>query len=180
MRIHMDQIGEDGLKINTTSPAEAFPALLEAAREEGLSFPAPIGMDLLVQRISSFVEVSGQLSATVRIPCARCLAPYDHALSVDFTATYTDVPPADEETDEEVELSPDLMDLFYFRGTELDIHEAVQEQILLSLPLQPLCREDCKGLCPRCGTDLNLGSCQCAGKTENSSFAALKHLKLVK
>ena len=61
---------------------------------------------------------------------------------------------------------------------EIDLTEAVQEQILLSLPLRPLCREDCKGLCPGCGEDLNKGACGCSGKAVDPRLAVLGNLKL--
>jgi uncharacterized protein len=54
----------------------------------------------------------------------------------------------------------------YYDADRLDLGEAVREQILLGLPLKPLCREDCQGLCPRCGKDRNLGPCGCAPEEE--------------
>ena len=65
-----------------------------------------------------------------------------------------------------------------FTGEELDLCEAVQEQVIMALPVRPLCREDCRGLCPVCGADLNEESCTCAEKTVDPRWKALSELKI--
>ena len=70
--------------------------------------------------------------------------------------------------------------LIGFRGEEIDLTEGIQEQVVLNLPMRPLCREDCKGLCAACGADLNLGECNCRRQPPDGPFAALRHLRLGK
>jgi len=70
--------------------------------------------------------------------------------------------------------------LIGFRGEEIDLTEGIQEQLVLGLPMRPLCREDCKGLCAACGADLNVDECNCRQQHPASPFAALRHLRLGK
>ena len=78
---------------------------------------------------------------------------------------------------QEMELDSEELDEDYFQGDELDLNVLLREQILLALPLKPLCREECRGLCRQCGANLNRESCSCAAPGFNSSFAALEKLK---
>jgi uncharacterized protein len=75
---------------------------------------------------------------------------------------------------QEVELTADRIGLVFFRGDEIDFKDAVQEQVVLALPYKPLCRETCRGLCPRCGADLNTETCSCTSEPAASPFAVLK------
>jgi len=72
------------------------------------------------------------------------------------------------------------MESSFFEGGELHLSEIACEQIFLEIPYQPLCHEECKGLCPGCGKDLNLLSCECIRDEGSSSFSILKQLKLDK
>ena len=113
------------------------------------------------------VHVRGRLDASVEIDCARCLARYAVRLGQELDLFY--LPRAAEEPqaeEEEVELSDRDVVVDYYDADRLDLGEVVREQILLGLPLKPLCRPDCQGLCPRCGKDRNLGPCGCAPEEE--------------
>jgi len=113
------------------------------------------------------VHVRGHLDATVQVDCARCLERYDVPLGQELDLFYLPRPAAQPEAEEEeVELSDRDVVVGYYDADRLDLGEAVREQILLGLPLKPLCREDCQGLCPRCGKDRNLGPCGCAPEAE--------------
>ena len=83
---------------------------------------------------------------------------------------------------EEVEATfdPDTVDEESYQGKEIDLSPAVREQILLSVPAAPLCGEDCKGLCPKCGKDLNEGDCGCDRSVIDPRWAALKGIQLKK
>jgi uncharacterized protein len=113
------------------------------------------------------VHVRGHLDAAVGIDCARCLTRYDVRLGQELDLFY--LPRAagqPEAEEEEVELSDRDVVVGYYDADRLDLGEVVREQILLALPLKPLCRADCQGLCPRCGRDRNLGPCGCAPEEE--------------
>jgi uncharacterized protein len=79
---------------------------------------------------------------------------------------------------EKVELNEEDMESGFFGGGEIHVSEIACEQVFLEIPLQPLCQEDCKGLCPVCGKDLNVADCECKKEAFESGFAALRKLKL--
>jgi len=180
LRVNVDRIPDDGFTIQTSEPADGFPALKDAAAEGEIGFDAPLRMEVRLRRIPRFVEASGLLRTTVRLSCSRCLGVFSQDLSIPFEATYSEDAPVPETLREEAEteLTAETIDLFPFHGREIDLLEAVQEQVLLALPPKPLCRSDCKGLCPGCGADLNQAACVCDEKPVDPRFAALKGLKI--
>jgi uncharacterized protein len=108
------------------------------------------------------VHVRGELGAVVRPECNRCLDRYPVTLKQDLDLFY--LPRAAErpqDQEEEVELSDREVVVGYHDGRQLDLGDVAREQIDLALPLKRLCREDCRGLCPSCGRNLNEGDCGC-------------------
>lgn len=102
---------------------------------------------------------SGRIEGITDMTCRRCLEPVAVPVADNLHALFVEAD--DEETDD--------ADVFRLAtGTQVvDLREAVREQWLLSVPRYAVCREDCKGLCPKCGTDLNLGACGCAPETDS-------------
>ncbi len=179
MRIHVDQIKEGGISLFYSEPAESFEVLADMIANEECEFRGPIETRLTAFRIADLIKVDGTLNASVRLACDRCLEAFYSELKGEFSLTYTrDVYGNAPDEEEEIELSEDDLGLIAFQGEEIDFREAVQEQVILAFPLRALCRETCKGLCPRCGTDLNKTSCACTQVIPASKFAALRELKL--
>ena len=180
LRLNVDQIPEEGLVVRIDASHDKFPGLGEVCLQEEIAFASPLHLEIQVRRVSNFVEASGTIGTAVNLACSRCLAPFSQNLTTDFEATYSEaVPdPALGVEDGDIELTPEVMDVFPFHGREIDLSEAIQEQVLLALPVQPLCRDGCKGLCARCGADLNQGDCGCGGKAVDPRFAVLKNLKI--
>jgi len=179
MRIHIDQLKESRLALEFSKPADRFPALRRVTAAGDGSFTGPVRTSVTAERVGELVEVRGVTRAVVRQSCGRCLAEFDSPVETEFELTYArrgegpngaaDLPRSD--------LAPDD-GLIYFHGDEIDLTAGVQEHLILSLPLKPLCREDCKGLCARCGAELNLGACPCAGASDDGPFETLRRLKL--
>ena len=128
--------------------------------------------DLL--RTSRGILVSSRYHATVRQSCGRCLEPF--TLPVDTQVDLTYVPHPADAPDDEVELSQDDLTTAFYRDQTLDLVDMVREQFYLALPMRPLCREECKGLCPQCGTNLNQGTCACDVRWEDPRLAGLRTL----
>lgn len=179
MRIHIDKIKETGLKLTFSEPAENFSVLPELVRNNECEFLAPVETRLQATRIGDIIKVDGRSSTIVRLACDRCLEKYDARLSNSFSLTYSrDVTAGPDDDGEEIELSSEDLGIIGFHGDEIDFHEAVQEHVVLALPLQSLCSPDCKGLCPQCGQDLNISTCTCEKLVPSGKFAALRKLKL--
>lgn len=101
----------------------------------------------------------GHLSGSVRQECGRCLTGLEQRVESDIDAYFTNDPDAADE--------PQRYPL-PATGYALDLAPVVREELILAVPLFPLCREDCAGLCPECGADLNRGPCECTGAAEPS------------
>ena len=131
------------------------------------------------------------VQATGRIPlqgnCKRCLKPVTLEEQVDLIRTWVPTEQARKGTGHhlkgeqtEATFDPQTVDEERYGGKQIDLSQAVREQILLSVPASPLCREDCKGLCPRCGKDLNDGDCGCDRKAIDPRWSALEGIQLDK
>jgi uncharacterized protein len=125
-------------------------------------------------RTASGVLADVRVRGVVERPCTRCLNPAVQPVEVQFQ----------DEFHSKIEVStgvalptPDEEDPFYINENHLlDLGEAIREYALIELPMQTLCREDCKGLCPQCGTDLNAGACACPQDEGDERLSILKQL----
>jgi uncharacterized protein len=121
------------------------------------------------------VHLRGTITADVAIACARCLEPVSVHIDEPFKDVFVDA--SEETTAEEAELAePDLDESLVIGGT-VDLAEAIREQIILALPEMVLCKEECKGLCPKCGSNRNLIDCSCDRDELDPRWAALRDLK---
>jgi uncharacterized protein len=120
-------------------------------------------------------DVRGKISAEVLLECTRCLQEIERNLEFPFEAAFVS---AEYYTAaKEAELSDADLDVSMLEDETIDLIELAREQILLNLPEQVFCREDCKGLCEKCGTNRNLINCNCEEKELDPRWAALKNLK---
>ncbi|ADH85988.1 YceD family protein [Desulfurivibrio alkaliphilus] len=125
------------------------------------------------------VVCAGRLEVTVSLSCDRCLEAYRYPLAAEFRlrlelSAPDNLPPA---VAREHSCSREEMDTVFLAEELVDLGDLLSQQLYLNLPAKSLCRAECRGLCPRCGADLNQGDCGCATKGENSPFAALRVLK---
>jgi uncharacterized protein len=141
-------------------------------------------IEIIAHRMGSDLYLEGSLSGAVEAECSRCLARYRHALREGFRLVLEpagDRVPADPDSAEALQkeglcLGEDL-EAGWYRGYELQLDSFFAELIALAMPVQPLCREECAGLCPVCGVDLNQSTCTCAELKPDSPFATLAALK---
>ncbi len=154
-------------------------------RELDLSGIATAGPDLLrvksarlcgkAERGERGVILSARLQAKVELACSRCTEPFDSDLAVPFVLTL--VPDGAEFASGEARIHDDDASLFYVREGKADLVQIASEQIYLNLPLKPVCRTGCKGLCPRCGANRNVTECGCTGETIDPRLAPLLQFK---
>ena len=122
------------------------------------------------------VRLSGKISAGVEVLCDRCLRPVSGPLEVEFRESFTPLA-AETRLKEETVLSKDDLHVSVYEGDSIDVDELVREQVLLALPARFVCRDDCKGLCPTCGADLNEEPCACPKGEIDPRWAALEELR---
>ncbi len=124
-----------------------------------LSFESPIEYELTVTKIGSNVHVSGPVQCALKLSCDRCLEPFSFPVKAHLDIELA--PRGDEPKLPEVELKGEEMNLYYYEGDELEIEPYVYEEIMLGVPIKALCAEMCKGICPVCGKNQNIETCEC-------------------
>jgi uncharacterized protein len=123
----------------------------------------PDGVDVLVQ---------GRVGATVPQTCSRCLESFPARVEVPVDVRLLPRPA----TGDSVELGADDLDVDFYDNDQLDLDRVVETETTLALPMKPLCREDCRGLCPACGGNRNVVQCSCADRAPDPRLAALRDL----
>jgi len=171
MRIEVENLTAAGKPFEHTYGAEEVDL-----EDEGARVVAEAAVRGTASRKGEQVRLRGEIRTEVELLCGRCLAPARTPLAVEFDASF--IPQeAEAAKAENVELLADDLVLSAYDGEAVDLDELVREQILLALPSRHLCREDCKGLCPKCGTDLNAGHCSCEQGEIDPRWSALAGLK---
>ena len=147
----------------------------------GLTLDAPVRGSLDFFNTGKVIVVRGGLDTVVRLECSRCLTQFARPQHVDVEEELPVVslgpyPLSEEEQREEEELEEELaVPEELFHENVLDLTELIRQNLLVALPLAPVCREDCRGLCPHCGKDLNSGACSCVSE-EEGALSMLKEL----
>jgi uncharacterized protein len=143
--------------------------------DSDLKVIGPLTGHVRLRRINQGLLVDGWVELTLELTCTRCLKEFEQPLHVDFTEQFNPtvdvvtglpMPPFDEE-----EIFP--IDEHHL----VDLTEAIRQNVLLALPMVTLCQEDCKGLCPQCGHDLNLGPCECQPEVDTRMSVLAKLLQ---
>ena len=122
----------------------------------------PLDWSASAERAGEEIRIAGSLNATLEMACSRCLEPARLTINKPFDLFFREHDATMFDEDAEVELDEKDTRTAFFTGTKLAIGDVLQEQVLLALPMKTLCKVDCKGLCPNCGTNLNSGSCGCS------------------
>jgi len=125
---------------------------------------APIRGEVSLLRTDRGIFVSGILETTLQAVCSRCLSSFEQPLTLNIEEEYLSKAEEGAFTIDE--------------NQEIDLGEAVRQYAILALPMKPLCREECAGLCPSCGHNLNLGPCGCPPSDIDPRFAPLARLAL--
>jgi uncharacterized protein len=150
---------------------------LEALDREPLLEISPVRFTGEVSPIEAGFSLTGGLAWSGRLECSRCLTAYPFAHDEEFTLVL--YRRKSEEGGEERELDKDDLDAYFYDEPELSVAPIVEERIQMAVPMKPLCREDCPGLCVTCGKDLNQGPCGCQTETIDPRWEALAKLKKV-
>ena len=135
---------------------------------------APVALAFDIFKDKQQFRLVGRVRTTLELTCSRCLEPFRMPVNATFDIRYH--PASEMSEDEEREVEEDDLETSYYRDDQIDLNELLREQFYLELPMKPLCTEDCKGLCPQCGTNLNKATCDCKPSWSDPRLAALKGL----
>jgi uncharacterized protein len=180
LQIPIGSIRENGWLLNEQVEAAGLPLLSELSRKEEIRFVDPIQVRVVATRTGETVAIEGEIRTGVHLRCSRCLTPFDLKVRSEFAVTAV-AAVAESSADapvSEIELAADEMDVLFYSGDSIDLREEIAQQLVMALPFNPLCKETCKGLCNRCGANLNRSTCQCKAEDAGNPFAVLKNLSL--
>lgn len=167
VKLHYSDIPEQGLRFDIRGEESRWEGL------KGFSVEARPRGHLLVQRRGRDVFVRGEVCATLRFECSRCLEDFPH--QVQTTLSHLLHPRGeDRAVAKEIQLTRDDLECSTYEGEDILLDTVIEENLLLSLPMRPLCDEDCRGLCPGCGGNRNRGECGCPEGSQRSPFDCLK------
>lgn len=167
MLLHLDDILPEGIEIEVRLDPDD-PAVRE------MDIKGPVTGSFHIEKTGSQVLVKGSVNGEVSLTCARCLSDIVHRVDEPVDLELRSIGDLGR-TASEMELGPDDLNVGHFRGDTLDISHLTAEQISLALPMKPLCRADCGGLCPDCGAAG--GECRCQTRAVDPRFTSLQELK---
>ena len=140
--------------------------------DDRFQFTQPLSFALTVVRSLETYHLKGRIDCLIQGECGRCLAP----TSMTVQASVQILVQRREAAAEELEALEDQeMDILDPGAKQMDLKERMRDEVILELPQRLYCKEDCKGMCPTCGQDLNCGTCSCTGKPVDTRWAALSN-----
>ncbi len=139
------------------------------ANGRDLYFTQPIKVSGDIYKVSRDLFIEGQIICKYKENCARCLKEFEQEIKTSLSGKLVNIASIDEveDTDEVI---------IRYENKKLDIKDAVIKEIILKLPMKSLCKSNCKGICPKCGKDLNTGECDCVIEDIDPRLAKLKEL----
>lgn len=186
MRVNIDEIKEGGLRRDWDVTREQVDEMVAGDRA-GYRARGPTHVEVRLRKLERRVLVDAHAKAELTVACGRCLQPVPVDVPVDFELTLV---PSDEYEDEPRgekddatgkvagSFEPAQAEEEIYTGKVIDLDPLLREQLVLALPGYPVCKDDCKGLCPVCGANLNDRDCGCDRHVPDPRWAGLKNVKL--
>lgn len=163
--IFLEEIPLEGLKVE-------FSELFDLGEE--IKVTEPFTGFLHLKKVGVEVEIIGFLKGGIILECDRCLTPYVFRIEKRWSLILR--PISSLNLEEERELKEEEMEVNFYENNWISFLDLLREEIFLNIPYKKLCKEDCKGICPVCGNDLNKAICQCKVYRKDSPFAILKEM----
>lgn len=132
---------------------------------EKIEFLSPIILDGELHLTGDVIDLDGRVITELSLPCSRCLVNFNHSIDILIHEIFS--PNPDNKDEDEI---------IFVEGDTIDVTDIIKNNILLSLPVKKLCKDDCEGLCQHCGTNLNVANCDCDNEDIDPRLAKLKDL----
>lgn len=149
MKVTVSEIPEVGIELE----------LKERLSSEAVKVLSPVEAVLKIDKEGPDVLVRGVLSGDIELECSRCLKAFEVGIKSRMDIVFH--PEVVNKKEESHGLRADELDTEFYKDDTLDVDNLLVEQLILNVPMKPLCSPECKGICPKCGTDLNLEQCNC-------------------
>ena len=131
---------------------------------EDIKISSPIKLLGTLSNLNAVISLDGNLTCEVNLLCSRCLEDFKYLIDIEIHEKFT--------SNQEVEDD----DINFFEGDSIDLTNIIENNIVMALPVKKLCREECKGLCHKCGANLNHSECKCGNDNVDPRMAKLKEL----
>ncbi|NLJ28827.1 MAG: DUF177 domain-containing protein [Deltaproteobacteria bacterium] len=174
MRIRVDEIPDLGRFLHLHWDQSQLSQFIPPDDPFEINLPHPVNVDLELNKFPDHIRIQGTLQGELQVNCHRCLTPVRLSLNEPIDLFLFSEEKAPQE--DEIELEAEDLDYSYFDGEVIDIDLLIAEQIFLALPFKVLCSENCRGLCPGCGVNLNEEPCRCK-KSKETPFSKLEEIK---
>ncbi|MEE9913666.1 MAG: DUF177 domain-containing protein [Deltaproteobacteria bacterium] len=174
LKINLAILPEEGLRLSFSEDAAWFKGCFSDDELPEFSL-VRADVTCLVTKSGDTIYIRGELTAEISQECSRCLEAATIPIGGDFVYTLV---PETAQVAEDLELSAEELETSYYRGDFLDLAPIICEQIVLQAPMRVICADDCKGLCPHCGMNLNTGSCNCRSGAVDDRLAVLKNFRV--
>ena len=142
---------------------------------EAYRIVAPVDLAFEIHKDKEKFRLVGRVRTQLELGCSRCLEPFRLPVDAPFDIRY--LPLANASAEGEREVAEEDLETSYYQDDQIDLDGLLREQFYLALPMKPLCEENCRGLCPQCGINLNTAACDCAPVWEDPRLAPLKQFK---
>jgi uncharacterized protein len=174
VKLLVDDIKSSPADIHFVEAIQGLNRILEKDGEAEFRLFVPPQVSVTYWRSGADLFFTGTIRGELIGQCARCLEEHSVLLGRQFSVVLT----PQRFVGREKELNHEELGYSFYTGDEIDLSALVQEQIFLTLPSRPLCREDCKGLCVQCGANLNLQACECRPLWKDSRLSVLSTLRI--
>jgi len=174
LNYRVEDIPPEGALVEGEQGREWLNGLFRGQKTLEFEVASPVVFRFYLSRSEATIFVAGSINLNVEISCSRCLEKFIFILHPESTFTFS--PANFQKSSFEKELTREELDIEFYDGEVIDLGRIIQNQIFLSIPINPLCREDCKGLCPHCGINKNQETCECTDdETVDPRLAILKN-----
>jgi uncharacterized protein len=136
---------------------------------------SPVTLTVDVRKDGQKIRLAGRVAGAVEIECSRCLEPFTIPVDVKFDTLF--LPSTANTGEAEQQVEEDDLGVAYYKDDQIDLGEVIREQLYLAMPMKPLCREDCLGLCPVCGGNKNRETCECQPQWVDPRLEPLRKLR---
>lgn len=173
MILDLSRLRGGGGRIDRQDPPEAL-----GSTEDDFRVVTPVVFGADVRKDREKVRLTGRMTTELEVPCSRCLEPFRIPVDSPFDLLFLPVTDQAAVTvDDDYQLGDDDVTASFYEDESIDLAQVMREQCYLALPMKPLCRPDCQGLCPVCGTNRNSGTCTCQAEWVDPRMEALRRLR---
>jgi len=173
LKVRVTDIPVTGWDLSYDLTPEETEARLVNIEKDLIRFFTPVQVRLKLERTGNRILVRGSISTGYLLTCSLCLEEFNIRMSEEVFSVFTPFP--EEYIDGEI-AAEDLNEEYY-EGEEIDLWPLIREYLFLGMPIKPACRDNCKGLCPICGQNLNKKRCDCSSQVGHPGFSKLKQLR---